>query len=205
MTKRIAGRKLWAVALAVGLLGTAAFAPSAQAKAVNITKPVNLAIPDASPVAPGIYGQLPSTIQVGKRGKASKVRDVNVTIQATGAVGETPISDLIFKLTGPNGATSRLWARNASFAATNTALGPLTLDDESPLEVGSGDPNDPTQLFAPWAGIAQPDGGYLGVFDNSRARGTWTLKALDAVNGETSVLNSWRLNIVTGKPYAKKS
>ena len=44
----------------------------------------------------------------------------------------------------------------------------------------------------------------LSVMDDGPVRGTWTLTLLDVSNPLTSVLNSWRLKVATGRPYLTK-
>jgi hypothetical protein len=198
-------------ALAFG--ATAATAGAAKKKkkegggAVNITKAVNAPIPDAAPPPPGtlvaIFGTLTSTIDVGKQFKGRQVRDVNVTVQTLGATGLNPASGLIAFLTAPSGADSTLFSGLGGFGGTNPSIGPLTLDDESVLDLGSGAPDNPTQLFEPWAGTAAP-GSTLSVMDGGPVRGTWTLTVQDGLAGETSSLVSWRLNVVAGRPFKTK-
>lgn len=211
MTMRVASRKIWALALIVGLLGAAAVAPLADAKKktkkgpgrVDITQPVNAAIPDR-PSATEAFGQLISTIAVGNQFRGKLIRDVNVTLQTTGATGASPADNLIAKLTAPNGATTR-----PIQGLQGVSIGPLTLDDQSPLSLGGLTPLDPTTLSAPYIGSAQPGLAAtvpLAVMNGGPVAGTWTLRVLDAgaAGNETSVLNSWRLNVVAGKPFLTK-
>lgn len=208
----------------VALLTALAAAPSASAGkgkgkgkgggTLDVSKAVNAPIPDAGPVPPGSffgpYGVLTSTIDAGKQFKGRKVRDVNVTVQTLGTSGTAPADDLMARLTAPNGATTTLFTNlsgtvNAMFMPNpNPSIGPLTLDDESPLSLGSESPDNATQLFMPWAGTAQPSGRPLAVMDNGPVRGTWTLALLDVFNTETSNLVSWRLNVLAGRPYKTK-
>lgn len=199
-----------AIALVLGLTAVLALgAPIAGAKkkkgggAINITKPVNALVPDRAPGATTPLGLLTSTIDVGKQFKGRQIRDVNVTVQTTGASGNNPAEQLIALLTAPNGATAVLFSGLEGFGPTNPSIGPLTLDDEATLLLGEEDPTDPVRLYVPWAGTAVPEAP-LFPMDNGPARGTWTLLVLDANGGQTSALNSWRLNVVTGKPFLTK-
>jgi hypothetical protein len=195
--------------LAGALVVCFAVAPAAMAAkkkgggAVNITMPVNLPIPDAAPGLGGLDGVLNSTIEVGSKFKGRKVRDVNVTVQTLGVTGTSPVNDLDARLIAPNGAVTFLFTGLAGFGPTNLSIGPLTLDDEAALDLGDAAPVDPTNLYSPWAGTAQPDGN-LWPFDNGPVRGTWTLNVYDETNGETSNLVSWHLNVVAGRPFQTK-
>jgi hypothetical protein len=212
---RDTARRIGLAALATALTTCLAIAaPAATAKkkgggAVNVTKPVNLPIPDATPgsLATGLNGQagiLTSTIDVGKQFKGRKIRDVNVTVQTAGTSGNTPANDLVFRLTAPNGATMALFANLAAAGgAPNLSIGPLTIDDQGRLLLGTGAPSNPTQLFAPWAGTAVGFGP-LAVMNNGPVRGTWTLRGIDVTTGETSNLVFWSLQVTAGRPFQTK-
>lgn len=195
------------VVLAIALLAVVALPATADAAkkkrkgpaAVDITTPVNTAIPDAVP-ANGPNGLLTSTIQVGKSFKGKRVRDVNVTVQTTGLTGSVPSNDLVAYLTSPSGATTGLFSR-LGLIGSGFSIGPLTLDDESPIGLGFGDEGDPTSLESPWVGTARPDEPGLYVLDDSPVRGAWTLRILDTFAGETSRFDFWRLQVTAGRPY----
>jgi hypothetical protein len=200
------------VALAFGAMATTASAGKKKKKgkgsgSVNITRIVNAPVPDAAPAPPGtvfgIWGTLTSTIDVGKQFKGRQVRDVNVTVQTLGTTGMVPASNLAAFLTAPSGADSTLFFGLNGFGPTNPSAGPLTLDDESTLDIGSGAPDNPTKLFMPWAGTAAPPTP-LSMMDGGAVRGTWTLTIQDALAGGTSNLVSWQLNVVAGRPYETK-
>jgi subtilisin-like proprotein convertase family protein len=206
------------LALAVTVALASAFTEIAAAKKkkaggrVNITRTVNAPIPDAQGSAPSTtWGRLTSTINVGKRFKGARVRDVNVTFQTTGG-GINSAGDLLLTLTSPNGSSTMLFG----FPGGGRSVGPLTIDDESVNALQATDatppsdpPRDSTRLADPWIGTAQPycfqavGGCPLALLDNGPAKGTWTLTAWDSdtVAGQTSSLNFWRLNVVTGKPF----
>ena len=208
-----------ALALSVTLALTAgevAFAAKKKKKAggtANVTKQVNQAIPDAIPPLP-TWGRLVSTISIGgKKFKGTRIRDVNVTIQTSGA-GPNASRDLAFTLTAPNGTNDWFFA----FPGNGTNVGPLTLDDESVNSIQAdyvgptAPPRDSTWLASPFVGTAQPfcfqavGACPLAALDNGPASGTWTLTAFDAGTGagNTSVLNSWGLAVQAGKPYQTK-
>jgi hypothetical protein len=208
-------RRVAPLVLLGGLCACLAFAsPVALAKkkggggSVNITKPVNLPIPDAVDGGPAavfdVVGILRSPIDVSKRFQGRRIRDVNVTVQTLGTSGTTPAEDLGAILTAPNGGTVPLFSTLFTpFSTPNPSLGPLTLDDEARLELGSGEPHDPTDLYAPWAGTATPSD-LLTTLDNGAVRGTWMLTMFDGTRMETSNLVSWRLQVVAGRPFLTK-
>jgi subtilisin-like proprotein convertase family protein len=170
--------------------------------AVNITRSVGAPIPDRGPGAVGLIGVLSSTIEVGKKFKGKRIRDVDVTVQVTGAgPGADSVQDITARLIAPNGASTILFGPGLE---PGNLLGPLTLTDESLLVLGFGAPTSATSLFAPYQGRARPAGNPLWKMDNGRVAGTWTLRVLDALNTNTSVLNFWRLSVVAGNPYRTK-
>jgi hypothetical protein len=210
----LVGALALALSVTVGL--TATDVASAKKKAggtVDITKQVNLGIPDAASATS--WGKLTSTFAVGgKKFKGTRIRDVNATIQTTGATADSA-GDLVFTLTSPNGTNDWFFG----FSGNGQNIGPLTLDDESVNAIqatyGGGAPTparDPTQLASPFAGTAQPfcfqafGACPLAALDNGPASGNWTLTAFDALpgGGATSVLNFWRLTVQAGKPYQTK-
>jgi hypothetical protein len=198
-----------ALALTVTIGLTLADGASAKKKkaggTADITKQVNQPVPDATATTNGL---LASTIAVGgKKFKGTVIRDVNVTFQTTGS-GATSAEQLAARVTAPNGMTTWLIFEDLS----GQSVGPLTLDDESPNVLGGTVQRDPTTLVSPYAGSAQPNCFDLfGVctfwpMDNGPASGNWTLRVYDTDNTPvmTSVLNSWRLRVVAGKPYLTK-
>jgi subtilisin-like proprotein convertase family protein len=199
-----------AVSLTMGLTVSGAAAAKKKKKAggtVNITKAVNQQVPDATATTNGV---LVSTIQVGgKKFKGTKVRDVNVTLQATGSAGDAA-EHLTARLTAPNGATTWLFANSV----LGQSFGPLTFDDESvnTIVTDANDPTDSTLLPPPYAGTVQPHcfsaqgGCTLSAMDNGPVSGTWTLRVVDndATPPLTSILNSWRLTAVAGKAFQTK-
>jgi hypothetical protein len=199
------------MALVVGLLVWATLPAAADAakkkrpkgpSGVDVTMPVNAPIPDAAP-GNGPNGLLTSTIDVGKALKGKRIRDVNVTVQTTGLTGTVPSNDLIGYLTAPNGATTGLFSR-LGLIGSGFSIGPLVLDDESPIGLGFGDEGDPTSLESPWVGTARPDAPGFYVLDDGPVKGAWTLRVLDTFAGETSEFNFWRLQVVAGRPYRTK-
>jgi hypothetical protein len=181
------------VLVAAALPGVAEAKRAKRGGTVDITKIVGAPIPDG--------GILSSTIDVaGRKLRGTVVRDVNAAVQITGL---TPIAigDLAATLTAPNGATTFLFFTGLG---PGQQIGPLTLDDETPVLLSFGTPDDPTSLYAPYQGTAQPDGFPLAIMDSGRASGTWKLTVTDFLAEDASVLNSWRLNLIAGRPYKTK-
>jgi subtilisin-like proprotein convertase family protein len=205
-----------ALSVAVGLtVGVADAKKKTKAGGlVDITMPVNQQIPDATGVAPNITsGTLTSTITVGgKKFKGTKVRDVNVTLQTTGSTTNSA-GQLDARLTAPDGASLWLFGNNSG-PISGQSIGPLTLDDETPVNLGGLPPApDSTTLVAPYVGTAQPNcfsaQGVctLSALDNGPVTGVWTLRVSDSTLGAppaTSILNSWRLTAVAGKAFLTK-
>jgi hypothetical protein len=193
----------------VALLAGTAEAKKKGGGIFNATNAANLPVPAGSDASAGLAT---STISAGKQFKGKRIRDVNVTLQLTGTGGGTggPLTELGATLSAPNGATTVLFFFSLG---PGTAAGPLTLDDESLLNLGSGPQTDPTQLYAPYQGSAQPDGQFFGtstlsVMDNGPVRGAWTLRILDLADSSadphTNVLNSWSLRVAAGNPFQTK-
>ena len=115
-----------AVSVTVGLTVSGTAAAKKKKKAggtVDITKAVNQQVPDATATTNGV---LVSTIDVGgKKFKGTKVRDVNVTLQATGSAGDAA-DDLTVRLTAPNGATTWLFGNEL----VGQSFGPFAMLDE---------------------------------------------------------------------------
>jgi hypothetical protein len=202
---------LLAAALAAGEVSAAKKKKKKQriGGTADITRLVGTGIPDATPGPPFTSGTLTSTIDVTeKKFQRALIRDVNVTIQTTGASGASPLDDLAAQLTAPNGATT--WLIGTGLSGAN--LGPLTLDDETVNALTFGPPpaRNPHTLTSPYVGVAQPfcflalGGCTLSAMDGGPAAGTWTLRFFDATVGENSILNSWRLFVQAGRPFKTK-
>lgn len=216
--RRFALLGILALALSV-TLGLGAGVAEAKKKkkvggTVDITQPVNAAIPDASAGPPATFGTLTSDISVaGKKFKGSKIRDVNVTVQTQATAGDTPADNLRFRLTAPDGTTTWLVGSGATDAGpiAGPSIGPLTFDDETPFNLGGLPPApDSTTLVSPYAGSSQTHcfssigSCSLSAMDNGTAPGNWTLRVQDTGAGppvETSNLVSWRLVIIAGKKF----
>jgi hypothetical protein len=167
----------------------------------------NLAIPDQPP-PPGHDIVVSSTITIGKKFKGRTVGDVNVTgIKTTGS-GPNAANDLSFSLTAPNG---KLVLLNGT-ALSGQSVGPLTFDDDTPTSICSSPTptcSDPdATLVEPFAGTAnliglnQGDITPLSTFTGVPMRGTWTFQTWDNNNGDTSVLNSWGVQITAERPVS---
>jgi hypothetical protein len=220
------------LALALSVTAGLAVADTAAAKhkkknknpggTVDITMPVNARVPDATVTGSTLKnGILTSTIDVpaARPFIGTLIRDVNVTVQTTGntpssSTSSGSASQLDFRLTAPNGTTSWLFGDEAGSPVSGASIGPLTLDDETPVQLTPAqNPADDTQLGPPYNGTAQPDPftslgpAALWIMDGGPATGTWTLRVYDIVPpfdpdpAITSVLNSWRITVVAGKPF----
>jgi subtilisin-like proprotein convertase family protein len=172
----------------------------------------NAAIPE-SPVT-GPSTPLKSSITVsGKKFNKKVVGDLNVTgIKTTGS--GTAAQDLRMKLIAPNGRTIYLIGRTLG----RDSFGPLTIDADSRVAICdsdtiancggggtfSGDPS--ATLLRPFAGTANSQGlggqnsGGVRAMNGVPMKGTWTFEVFDNTNGQTSVLNSWGLQITSAKP-----
>jgi hypothetical protein len=202
--------RVWTAGLVVALALALAASPSALAKGkatvkVSQSATPNVLIPDGAP-GNGLDGVLNSTIEVGKRFRGRRIRDVNATVHTLGATGNTPAGDLQAILRSPSGTHTVLFVLMIGPSmAPNLSIGPLTLDDESPIATGVLNPHNPRELYAPWVGIARPRlGKPLALMDGGPVSGTWTLTMVDFSDTQTSVLASWSLDIVAGKPYRTK-
>jgi hypothetical protein len=218
-----------ALCMMVGLSAGAVEAKKKKVKnpggTVDITKPVNAQIPNATGTGTSFRnGLLSSTIDVpaAKPFIGTVVRDVNVTVQTT---GDTPAdipsgdggsaSQLTARVTAPSGATAWLFGDFFN-PLVGQSIGPLTIDDQSPNALGFLPPaSAPNQLVSPYAGSAQVKcfstrggGCAMAILNNGPATGTWTLRFYDNVGGtpvETSRLDSWRLTVVAGRNYKVKN
>jgi hypothetical protein len=205
----VLGILVLALVTALGMvLGSSAEAKKKHKKSAGVfraTVSPNSAIPDNPATGPST--PLRSTITIGKKFKGKVVADVNVTgIQTTGS-GAGAANDLVMKLSGPSGRTAYLIGKGIG----DVSIGPLTLDDDSPVSICDETTLvciDPSQtLLQPFAGTAnllflgdRASGG-LKTFRGVAMRGTWTFTIFDQDNpGTTSVLNSWGLEITAAKP-----
>jgi hypothetical protein len=154
------------------------------------------------PFTPGI---LTSSVTAGKKFKGRQIADVNATVQWNVSGLGSDLDDLSVLLTAPNGATSFL----VSQGLFGTALGPLTLDDETSRTLNGDDPADfqgQNFLSSPYIGSAEPSFVPLAVMDNGPVRGTWTLTVENFEDTATEVhtFQSWGLQVATkGKPLTK--
>ena len=188
-------RRSLAAGLAMALLAGGVAEAKPKAGRLAVAKPVNDAIPDA---IGSVDGVLVSDIDAGRRYRGRKIRDVNVTLQTSGS-GTGAAGDLRFRLTAPNGATTNLFS-----SLSGISIGPLTLDDESPFELGGLVAPNGFTLAAPYNGVAMP-ASPLSVMDNGGVKGRWSLTAVDQVSGgQPSSLLFWRLTVTAGRPFQTK-
>lgn len=190
---------------ALVFLGVLLLSGSADAKkkhkkgggVVTVTKSVGLTIPDRPPG--GTSGSVSSSIPISeKRFKGKTVGDVNLTFETTGSEPGAA-TDILVRLTAPSGASRVLW-----YGVTGQSIGPLTLDDDTPLQICSSNTppcKDPDlTVNPPYVGTAEPIVDPLVVFDRSPIRGTWTLTVLDTGVGKINKLDLWGLTITAARP-----
>jgi subtilisin-like proprotein convertase family protein len=204
--------------LALALSATAAIATGGQAaaakkkgssgKARTFRNGQNSVIPDRLAGGTAFVGVLDSTIRVGKAMKGKVVGDVDVSIRAT----HPDLDDLDFYLIAPSGAKVFLTGNHDGVANAATSYGTgnpdcsgamTTFSDETAnflSDATAATPIEPNQILSPWAATVQPEGFPLSVLDGGKARGTWTLRAEDFVNGDSGTLNCWKLRIKPRNP-----
>src|SRR5581483_11264511 len=164
----------------------------------------NASIPDDAGSGPST--PVTSAITVGKKFKGKVVGDVNVTgIQTTGNA-KGALNDLGVRISAPNGQAVTLLAPGF---ASGASMGPLTFDDDVFVEMCYSPPCQwaPQTLNPPYVGTANlmynssAGTGPLAQLNGSPMKGTWTFTVWDASSvGQTSVLNSWGLQITPRKP-----
>ena len=109
------------------------------------------------------------------------ILDVNVRFN----IMHTYDRDLVIKLTAPGGQTSTLVNRRGG--SSNNFLN-TTIDDEASVAISAG--------AAPFSGTYRPET-TLTTFDNTNARGSWTLEVYDSSSQDTGSLTAFSL-IITG-------
>jgi hypothetical protein len=156
------------------------------AKTVKVSNGKSRGIPDAIlGTSSTIWGALPTPLNVSKRFKGARVGDVRLTLRTTGlAVGAA--SDLLFRVTAPNGRTVELASGYAG-----QSIGPLTVTANSRTRFCHATPpcGDPdATLSAPYFGtVGEPN---LALLDGVGMSGRWVVTAYDLSEGTTSALNS---------------
>ena len=203
--------------LALALSATAAIATGGQVAAAKkgssgtartFKNGQSSVIPDRPIGNLTFVGVLDSTIRVGKAMKGKLVGDVDVSIRAT----HPDLDDLDFYLIAPNGAKVFLTGNHDGVANAATSYGTgnadcsgamTTFSDETAnfiSDATAATPIEPNQILSPWAATVQPEGFPLSVLDGGKARGIWTLRAEDFVNGDSGTLNCWKLRIKPRNP-----
>lgn len=147
---------------------------------VNEPSPVlaSTDVPKAIPDYAGTPGVVTSTINVS--GYTGLLSDVNATLN----ISHTFDSDLIVKLTSPQGTEVTLINQvgGSSHNFTNTTLD----DDFSFNPIGSG--------TGPFSSTYSPSS-LLSAFNGEDPNGVWTLTISDNAPGDTGTLNSWSLKL----------
>jgi subtilisin-like proprotein convertase family protein len=187
--------------VAFGTAGTAGAKKGKKSPTADVTVQLNQVVPTASNGPPPQQnGRLISTTTLGKKFKGKLIDDVNARITASG----DDVGGLAVRLTAPNGDTVCLLG--CSFGLFGKQIGPLTLDDETPVILSGQDPQnfqDPDQLFSPYAGTANPEG-TLSDLDNGPAKGSWTLRAGNADPSNPVTISQWGIHVATHRPYLTK-
>jgi hypothetical protein len=171
-----------------------------KAPRADVTVTVNQPVPASTPGPPGQNGRLTSSTTLGGKFKKLRIADVNADITASGG----DVGGLAVRLSAPNGDTVCLLG--CAYGLFGKTIGPLVLDDETPVILSGGDPaffQDPDQLFTPYVGTAEPEG-YLSQLDNGPPRGTWVLRAANADPVNPVTISQWSIHVTTRRPYATK-
>jgi hypothetical protein len=201
---------IFAIAACIGVALTFSGSADAKKKAKtprffqSVVQP-NAAIPQDPPT--GHSTPVDSTITVPKKFKGRVVADVNVTsIQTTGD-SSGAASDLLMRIIAPNGRSVQLWSGGFG----DQSIGPLTLDDDTPVSICNADPPPcdwgPDTLPRPFAGtsnlqfLGTGGTGPLSRLNGVAMRGTWTFEIWDEDQpAQSSTLNSWGLQVTAAKP-----
>jgi len=148
---------------------------AADAFVANITLTGSLSFTNSTAVPIRDYRNTVSTIIVGQ---SFKVADLNVSVN----LDHTYVGDLIITLKSPTNKVVTLYKRRG---ADGQNLVNTVFDDES------------TSLLrnstAPFTGSFKPET-VLSAFDNTMAKGTWTLTVSDRAWYDNGTLNSWQMD-----------
>ena len=180
--------------------GTAVAKKKKKSPTADVTVQLNGQVPPSTPGPPGQNGNLASSLTLGKKFKGQLIKDVNARIVA----GGNDVGGLAVRLSAPNGNTICLFG--CASGLFGTTIGPLTLDVETPIILSGANPQffkDPTQLSAPYAGTAHPEG-TLSDLDGGPSRGTWTLHAANADPSNPVMISQWGIHVTTHRPYLTK-
>jgi subtilisin-like proprotein convertase family protein len=109
------------------------------------------------------------------------VSDVNITLNIT----HTYVDDLNITLINPAG-TQVLDVNTVGSSSNNFTN--TVLDDEASTSIAAG--------IAPYTGTFRPSNS-MTAFDGGGGNGSWTLRIVDNVTGDTGTLNSWSISLTT--------
>jgi serine protease len=140
----------------------------AGASPINYTSSIPVQISDLSTAS--------STINIGTYGR---VRDINVALNITHSFD----ADLILSLTHA-GVTVLLSNRNGGSGGADYL--DTRFDDSAAVAINAG------FAYAPYIGTFRPEEA-LAAFIDHDISGDWTLTAIDMEEGDSGVLNGWRL------------
>lgn len=175
-------------------------ADNGDSRKTAIEKVSNVPIADRAPgsSAPNAFTNV--EFKIGNRYRHSLVGKVVLIAQVTGAAPGYLSGFRLFRLISPQGRTSSLISPFAPLDPPNQSFGPFTQTPNSPNQICfllascTGAAFEPdTNVFQPWVGTA----GNLDLlhFYGGKMRGTWILRMVDSVNGDTGVLNSAILRV----------
>ena len=196
----------------LALLGALVIGGTADAKkkkkksaTVTATRAFPTVAPQHATGTPRVLVSIPLTIGKKAKGKIVDSEAPKITYTATGSPG--PLENLELRLTAPNGRTVGL--ANPADGVDDTVVGPFTLSANSPFgvcQVTAADPPPPPPcvdpenvLLAPYAGEAGDPG--LAWFSGIGAKGTWTLKIINASTTEPVTLVSAKLSGATASKF----
>jgi subtilisin-like proprotein convertase family protein len=162
--------------------------PGCTATTTTFSQSTPTPIPDNNPTG--------ATSTIAVAGAGTYVWDVNVTVNIT----HTFAADLDFTLTSPSGTVVTLSTDNGG--GNDNVFNGTTFDDQanpgSPIPY-VGQPNqtvDNTYANLTVAASLTPEEP-LAAFNGSDPNGTWTLKVVDDLGGDSGTINSWSMEITT--------
>ncbi|HTG18107.1 MAG TPA: proprotein convertase P-domain-containing protein, partial [Blastocatellia bacterium] len=171
-----------------GFIGVPPSPPGCTATTTTFSQSTPTPIVDNNPTG--------ATSTIAVAGAGTYVWDVNVTVNIT----HTFAADLDFTLTSPSGTVVTLSTDNGG--GNDNVFNGTTFDDQanpgSPIPY-VGQPNqtvDNTYANLTVATLLTPEEP-LGAFNGSDPNGTWTLKIVDDLGGDSGTVNSWSMQITT--------
>ena len=171
-----------------GFNGVPPSPPGCTATTTTVSNSTPTPIPDNNPTG------ATSTIVVA--GAGPYIWDVNVTVNIT----HTFAADLDFTLTSPSGTVVTLSTDNGG--GNDNVFNGTTFDDQAnpgsqvPYVTQPNQVVDNTYANLTVAASLTPEEP-LSAFNGSDPNGTWTLKVVDDLGGDSGTINSWSMQITT--------